>query len=483
MDPDDPSTPRPASWWGRLRARLRPRAAAADPSEQILAKLLDLVDDVPLVGRFLAIRPIRNQVYGHGAFMGAAPGLLADPRWRRILAFLMPDVFEDVRRAVADGATVPKLIPMFENNPVMCAFGAWQGLQRRRAGGFALHSNDLSGVEWDAYIDGDLVARWEAARATGDAERKALRARIVDTTVIAHASTADVMQEAAGLDQYADVRTTRKTRMGGVLLGAWLDLFGRALELAEAADLDAALVPMRAEKRVLHGSECERYTFAVPRSPDRAVAAWRRLSGQPHFAVVLEAKSLRSTPALIIDMVEELNARGILVRSVCSFKLAEVRGVSAMRQRIGAEVLPGPREILFFHFAGDLQVACDAGLVPHGQGVLFNGASLIERLGGEVPYGTLAAVIADLDEYRERFKLDIGLYVQEYDCDALAAALLSELVEVHARTFELGFAWGGLVDEACIEHDGEDRRGLGSQGLLTWVKRGWRFREDEPTSP
>jgi len=82
----------------------------------------------------------------------------------------------------------------------------------------------------------------------------------------------------------------------------------------------------------------------------------------------------------------------------------------------------------------------------------------------------------ELEEYRVRFALDIGLYVQEYDCDAVAAALLSELVQDQAGTFELGFAWGGLVDEACIEADDEDRRGLGSQGMLAWMKRGWRVR-------
>ncbi len=453
------------------------RADLEGAGELLRSTLLELVDDLPFVGRLLAIRPVTNQVYGHGAFMGAAPGLLSDPRWRRILVLLMPDVFDDVRAAVADGAGAARLIPMFENNPVMCAYGAWHGSRRRRAGGFTPHPNDLFGVEWDAYLDGALVEAWQDADADG---RKALRARIVDTTVIAHASTTDVVQEAAGLDQYADVRTTAKTRMGGVTIPAWLDLFGRALTLADAPDLNAALAEMQGEDRVLEGDACERYTFLPPRPAPAAVEAWRRVTGQPHFAVVLELKSLRSTPELVADMIAELNERGVAVRAVCSFKLAEVTGIPTAKQSVGGDSLPAPRPILFFHFAGDLQAACDAEKLPPDLGVLFNGASLLEHVGGEQPYRVLTQVVEELEEYRLRHRLDIGLYVQEYDCDAMAAAALSELVETHAPTFQLGFAWGGLVDEACIEVDGEDRRGMGSQGMLEWVKKGWRLGEGLP---
>lgn len=444
-------------------------------------KLLDLVDDLPLVGRFLRFPPVRNQFYGHGAFMGAAPELLADPRWRRILAFLMPDVFEDVRAALADGAGPARVIPMFENNPVLCAYGTWHGLARRREAGVTLHANDLAGMEWDIYMDGDKVAAWaDAAEAGDDAARRRLRDEIVATTVIAHASTTDVVQEAAGVCQYEDVRTTAKTRLGGVEVDAWLDLFGRALDLADATDLDQALVPMRAEERHLEGDACVRYTFVRPRSAAATIATWRRVSGQRHLGVVLEVKSLRSTPALVRDVVEALNERGVWVRAVCAFSPAEVLGVSAMRQVVDGDDVGGPREIRFFHFAADLQAACDAGEVPPGQGVLFNGASLLLRTDdAAAPYRVHADVVDDLDAYRRRHGIDIGLYVQENDCDAAAAALLSALVEARPDTFTLGFAWGGLYDEAAIPADGEDRRGFGSQGMLAWVSRGWRLRDDD----
>ena len=88
--------------------------------------------DWPFTGEQEAIPPVRNQFYGHGAFMGAAPALLADAKWRKILAFLMPDVHEQVSVKVAKGARASALIPMFENNPVMCAFGVWATVRSRQ---------------------------------------------------------------------------------------------------------------------------------------------------------------------------------------------------------------------------------------------------------------------------------------------------------------------------------------------------------------
>ena len=245
-----------------------------------------------------------------------------------------------------------------------------------------------------------------------------------------------------------------------------------------APDLDVALAEMRPEDRLLEGDACARYTFSQPWEASRVVDIWRRASGQADLAIVLEVKSLRSTAPLVADIVRALNERGLLVRAVCAFKPEEVRGVSAMRQQLDGRDLPGPREIRFFHFAADLQEACEDGQVPSGQGILFNGASLLEATGDrEAPYRVRTEVVDDLERYRERYGFDVGFYVQENDCDAAAADALSRLVAERPATFELGFAWGGLYDEAAIEYDGEDRRGFGSQGLLAWVSRGWRLPE------
>lgn len=447
---------------------------------QVGADLWAGVDDLPFVPSAWKIAPVRNQFYGHGAFMGAAPALLADRTWRRILAFLMPDVFAHVERAVTEGAGAERLIPMFENNPVMCAFGVWRAFASR---GVQPGATDLSGMEWDVFLDGDLVAE---VLDRAPAERGPPLERLVDSMVIAHASATDTLQESLGICQYQDVRKTDKTHLGGVDSVAWLDLFGRALDLARASDTRAAIGAMAELPRVFEGEACALYTFRDPRPPAEAVRAFREVTGRLHLSVIIEIKSLRSTPELLGEIVRVLNARGIHVGAVCSFILAEIQGVSAMEQRLHGEVLPGPQEILLFHFAGDLQHACDAGLVPEGQRALFNGASLIEAP-GQGDYCVKERVVAELEAYRARLHLHLGLYVQEGDCDRAAADLISGLVDRFAHTFALGFAWGGLRDEVALERLEEPRLGYGAQQALEKVGRArqWRLCGDDeaPTAP
>jgi hypothetical protein len=454
-------------WWLWRRLR-RQHAEIEAQARQIGDELLQIVD-LSWVWTPPAISPVRRRFYGHGAYMGAAPVLLADAKWRRFLAFLMPDVYEQVRAALSRGAQPAALIPMFENNPVMAAFGVLHG---------AASGHEIGGMEWDVFLDGDVVPLWAAAP---DDAKQPLIARIVDTMVIAHASSADTVQEHIGLDQWKDVRKTPKTKLGGVEPGAWLDLFGRALELARSPDPDALLRGMSRDPRDPSDEECRRWTFAQKWSVERVTSVWEAVTGQPRFSVVLEIKSLRSTSALLAAMVAELNRRGVHVAAVGSFVLDEVRGVGAIEQVVHGVALPGPRELLFLHFAGDLQHACDEGLVPHGQSVLFNGASLLDAVeeGPRVTYRVHEDVVAELAEYQRRYALAIGLYVQEPDCDDAAASLLSDLVHAWPETFSLGFAWGGLHDAGAVPSDGADRRGFGGQKMLGYVgrARSWRVKE------
>ena len=434
--------------------------------------LWDWVDDLPFVSELAPMAPVRNQLYGHGSFMGAAPALLDDPRWRRILAFLMPDVFRDVQRELQNGAQNGRIIPMFENNPVMAAYGTWRNVRGRRRRGVEPGPNDLSGHEWDVFVDSALVESWE--RADPD-HAPALLAIIVDSMLIAHATSTDTAQEHLGICQYADVRRTRKSSMGGVLMPAWLDLFARSLALIEARDLEAAIGEMSAEDRRVGVEACEEMTFVEPWPVSEAVAHSERLTGRPHLSVVLEIKSLRSTPALLVAIMEELNRRGIHVSAVGSFLRHEIAGLSEHPQTVGDDRLPGPREILFFHTAGDLQAACNAGTVPAGQHALFNGAALLE-MDHDGGYRANDAMLDELERFRQRHDLHLGFYVQESNCDAPAAAVLSELTEHRADTFELGFAWGGLHDEAALLLDQtDDCRGFGTQALLIKLGKARRW--------
>ena len=470
-----------SGWLARGRRRLgaRGRLLGAEV-RQIGVQLWDRVDELPAVGASHKLTPIRTQFYGHGAFMGAAPALLADPRWRRILAFLMPDVLGDLRAAIAAGAGPGTVIPMLENNPVMAAFGVLRAAATKRDEGESPHH--LTGLEWDVFVDADLVEAWEAS-APRPAERARVMERIVDTSLIAHASSADTVQEALGLCQYRDVRKTKKTAMGGVEMDAWLDLFARSLFLARADDLSAAVETMAREPR--HDDEtteaCMLHTFRAPWPVRRAVELHQLVTGKPALSIVLEIKSLASTPAFLSDLVRTLNAQGVHVAAVASFLKGEIEGVGRTPQILDGVEHPGPREVIFFHFAGDLQAACDAGTVARGSSVLFNGASLldvVETGSGTPVYSTKLRVVAELDDYRTTHALDVGFYVQEGDCDHAAASLLSDLVDAFPETFALGFAWGGLRDEANLPGTSEARLGYGSQRMLEYVGRArqWEVR-------
>lgn len=422
----------------------------------------------------LAFRAVRRRIvpvppafYAHGAFMGAAPAMLAERRWRRILAFLMPDVYSDVRAALAArGSRLASLIPMFENNPVMCAFG----LSR-------LGKAAPGAIEWDVYVDSDRVARWAA---TADAEeRQRLQVDIVDTLVVAHATATDTMQEQIGICQWADVRATPKSRLGGVPPTQWLDLLARALRLSQAEDLDAAIAVMEKEPRCESDEECLKHTFAKPLPARDAVALVRALTGHKHLGLMLEIKS-KSTPALVAALVAEFNRRGVYIAGVGSFHPEEIRGLAKVAQTIDGEELAGPREVVFFHYAGDFQQACDADRVPHGVCVLFNGASLLdaELVHGQREYAVKESVVDELIAYRTARNLQLGLYVQEDDTDARAADLLGDLVRRRPDVFDLGFAWGGLPDEVALAEGATDHRGFGGQKYLErfgyakhWVAR------------
>ncbi len=436
-------------------------------ARRVLEDLWSLVDDLPFVPDRDPIPAMPRRFYAHGAFMGAAPALLDDPVWRTILAFLMPDVYRDVREAVVAGVRVRGLIPMFENNPVIAAYGVWR------------HRGDapevLEAMEWDVYLDSALVEAWE------DTVDPMGRERVVDalvsTMVIAHASTTDTVQEHIGLCQWADVRRTPKSQLGGVEPAAWLDLFGRALALASSPELRPAIEALRGEPRDHGDLECKRHTFLEPWSSDRVADLYRAVSGRLRLGIVLEIKSLRSSPELLGALVRALNRLHVEVVAVGSFALAEIQGLRQVVQVVQGVVLPGPREVLFLHFAAELQHACERGQIPSGSTVMFNGACLLTLVpGGVGRYAVDDEVVEGLELLRQEHALELGVYVQENDCDAAAAALLSELVQAHPQTFALGFAWGGLADEVGLPRGAGDHRGFGSQWALQRMSRGWTRR-------
>lgn len=447
----------------------------SEEAQDIARDVWHRIDLLPSMPDLRPIQPIRRQLYGHGAFMGAAPALLAEPRWCRILAFLMPDVYHDVSDVISNGGGPGRVIPMFENNPIMCAYGLWKTLTNTASD--EAWAFDLIGVEWDLFIDGDLIEAFE------ESGTEALVEQLLSTAIIAHASTADTVQEALGFCQYADVRRTRKTRLGGLEIPAWLDIFARALLLAHAENPSSLFLEMAALPRIKTGDACVLHTFAEPIPTQQAIDIFRSITGRPQFSVVLEIKSLRSTPDLMQKLICGLNEQGIHVSAACSFYREEIIGLVNMQQHINGKIFDGPREVQFFHFAGDLQKACDDGNIEAGQSVLFNGASLLEPVADpDRRYRIKERVVSELAAYKKRHHLHIGIYVQEGDCDSRAASLLSDLIERPDDPFDLGFAWGGLREEVALQpKEGQDRMGYGSQRRLEMVghARQWRLADQE----
>jgi hypothetical protein len=226
------------------------------------------------------------------------------------------------------------------------------------------------------------------------------------------------------------------------------------------------------------------HTFAPPWPVRRVVDIHRDVTGKSCISIIIDIKSLRSTPEFLSDFVRSLNAYGVHVAAVGSFLRDEVDGVGRTEQLLDGVRQPPPREIQFFHYAGDLQAACDEGRITPGQSVMFNGASLLDAIetdAGRPVYSTKLRVVGELDDYRERYALSVGFYVQEGDCDHAAASLLSDLVAARPETFELGFAWGGLRDEAHLPASQSSRLGYGSQRMLGQVgkARQWKLASEE----
>jgi len=157
----------------------------------------------------------------------------------------------------------------------------------------------------------------------------------------------------------------------------------------------------------------DHYTCAPRACLDTAMEESLRLiekitqSKQP-IGILLDLKSRHVPKRVLTLMVNSLQKSGIRVVGIASFNISDIRGVGSIEinknnghnnpqidcydnktvpanQKHHAFPLPlkittpnnSVKEILMVHSAGDLQAACDEGLVRPGDHVFFNGGSLI----------------------------------------------------------------------------------------------------------
>ena len=285
-----------------LRGRKRPRRRTfhTKPTKKMESIMHDQV----------LLRPILNMPYAHGGFFGAAPFMLANPHWISILRHLMPDVYVEISRRVAY-APASRLIHWAENNPVVAAYGVAHDLE------FGTHtptigsnSNNNStneprvrttpNLEWDVFLNPDLVAQVEAVLAERDkflssilpmehysfyethkplglsledwlesinessdkehagakiefteSQRQILKyyadqledraQELVDKMLIAHGKLTHLIYEILGVAKrynYSRVKRTRRTLGGGIYACQWMAVFAEALKLGLYDDND-----------------------------------------------------------------------------------------------------------------------------------------------------------------------------------------------------------------------------------------------------
>lgn len=198
--------------------------------------------------------------------------------------------------------------------------------------------------------------------------------------------------------------------------------------------------------------------------------------------LVLNLRS-RHVPAQVwARLVDYMRDNDILVESVASFDGDELRS-------IGSLVAAPVKQYRFFHSAGDLQKACHAGDIREGDSVFFNAASLIatdqdpmnallcglDEYNDEIvfseyahPKSAIAAhrrtCKASIEDYKKRFQLNIGCYIQEFTVSPHTVDCLVAFFNLHSATYNLGLAYGGINGK--VVSGGLDGDGFGRQRFM-----------------
>lgn len=442
--------------------------------------------EYPKMAKSQLMKKLGHQSYGHGAFMGAANELWNTASWNLILKTLMPDVHADVLAAVQSRKTSAQIIPMFENNPVMAAYGIMESKSALSPEAYDF----ISSFEWDGFFDPTLERDWRKAFLQGNEdERMSIMERMVQTMLIAHGGVAQTVKEAVmGMHQYANIRKLRKTQMGGVVVADWMDLFARALGLGDA-----------------EGCLAEKVLPRDKFSLKEAVDVFRKATGKAHFAVALDLKHSASNndkknymPQMLDDCISKMNEHGLVVDAVAAFSFQKFPA-SASRQ-MGDTVDP-VKKIKFFHHAGGLQEHIQQSDDLRHDYVMFNAAYLVSydvwNKAGQPfidPEEVKQSMRLDLDQlgslavYQKLLGLKIGLYVQEGDLCPDAYDVIASGVDAHSRIFELGFAWGGVAgrvptDIAPVLRSGPWNvpLGAGSQKSSFVGEKRWKARHAKGT--
>jgi|GEM_PF-1687426 len=387
-----------------------------------------------------AIIELDNQTYAHGAFMGAAGAFMSNSHWMAIFETLMPTVYARIS-AITDNAA---LMTALENNPVIAAYGSAQVLSEDGASeARPSEQHKALPLEWDIFLDPDPA-----------------NVRDLNTVRIAHGGLGTTVGQGIAGDQ--DVSRARADVANAPSGAGWMEIFGRAIRM-HRGDAASERDPDQADNRADALGSINDGTSA-----GEAIAACREFLGPPHGGgLILDVKSTYSTPDDIANFVEAVQAEGIAVIGVGTFKHGQLDELAARDSTAGIH------RVKFYHGLNGLENAADADPAELVQGdeVMFNAGSLLTReregiLSGEYNYSVDRDAYQRLAAIQAQYGLNIGLYVQETAVAPGAVEAITALVNAYAHVFTRGFAYGNVSGHAETQTEGD---GLGSQGMLnTW---------------
>lgn len=342
----------------------------------------------------------------------------------------------------------------------MAAYGSsklWEASGRQGSEDASLQIPPWHSIGWQVYFDTKLVSQWEVNRSSDF-----VRA-IVDSMLIAHGPP---MSEKPAV--YETVLQLKPAEGGGWFLVYWLDLFAKALllllaDIEDRDEMDAlsSVTDTNFEQQCCDFQRLERMStadnqeaFATPVNSHVALKRFYKVCRGVLFSVSLELMDPSCSPALLAEVVRELNGRGIHVAAVSSFDWTQTVGIGLIKQSVvvgdQAVATAGPVETKMVFSVNEIERAIEAGRVKARDNVLFNIGSLVSfrkvatGRSKQRSYSISTDLVATLRQLKARRGISLGAYVDECTLDQVAASLVVSTVNRYADVFDLGMAWAGV---------------------------------------
>lgn len=476
--------------------------------------------------------------YIRGSFAAAAPFLLCDLKWMRILRRLMPKAHAkavvQLERSHEKDLRIAQIMKWAENNPVVAAYGllvnnfshlAVSSLEilrtptRPNREQLELVLPDRTPpLEWCIFLDplivGELecsICKRDEALAKNDKDKaedevKKQVSRLVKRMVLSHGSSGQILSEALGMSQAftfgsivesfeedGDVAGQSST---GIFVNTWMAIFAAALKLGGSLETESSLVMPTKNEGYSSQLFCglmlclglsdtnSTQTNHENNSFGNNANFISTMLGAP-LHVVLNIRTRRVPARVLGELINFLGENSVHVDAVASFDIGDLRPI------VNFTSLP-VKTYRLLHSAGDLQKACHAGEIRHGDYVFFNAASLIKTdqdtinilLCGQDEYNN-ETVFADyafsktsetghsktckatIEDYKNIFSLNIGCYIHEFAVTEENYNSMVEFFKKNSSIYNLGLSIGGINGKVATGMTGD---GFARQRLMgaTW---------------